>query len=311
MPVHSETHGRYGTSRARRALIAKRTYHRFVSFTRRTFLAGSALSLALPAWGAAGDDDESTPLRILRVRHRTTLVDIGGARALFDPCFTAGLGAGVLFRAGEPALAPEDAGEVDLLLVGAHEPGAFSGESTARLRGRAASCFVADERTATVLRHQGYKRVRVVVPGDVFETRNVIVRVSPSRGVFGNQHGVGFLLERGGRTFWHAGAPPPLDVADGAVLFARAHRAEVMTACAWGLSVAGAPLTLDREDALILAGLCRARYALLLDDDAGPNAIGGLVLSSRPGSRKPPPGVRVKVVVVEPGRWYRVAPRAP
>lgn len=282
-----------------------------MSFTRRSFVALSAL--ALPAVSASGaeSEDESTLLRILRVRHRTTLVDIGGARALIDPCFTAGLGAGALFTAGEPALAPEEAGEVDLLLVGAHEPGAFSGESTARLRGRSASCFVADARTATVLRHQGYKRVRVVVPGDVFATRDVTVRVSPSRGVFGSNNGVGFLLERGGRTFWHAGAPPPLDVADGAVLFARAHRAEVMTACAWGLSVAGAPLTLDREDALILAGLCRARYAILLDDDAGPNSLGGLVLTSRPGSRKPPPGVRVKVVVVEPGRWYRVAPHAP
>lgn len=262
-------------------------------------------------------DDDVSSLRILRIRHRTTLVELGPPprdpraahrRVLLDPCFTPGLGAGVVFRAREPALAPEETGAVDVLCIGAHEPGAFSGESTARLRGRDASCFVADERTATILRHQGYQRVRVVVAGDVFETRDVIVRASPARALFA---GVGFHLERGGRTFWHAGAPPPLDVADGAVQFARAHRAEVMTACAWGLSLAGQPLTIDREDALILAGLCRARYAILLEDDASPGPLGGLVLASRPGSRKPPPGVRVKVVVVEPGRWYRVAPHAP
>lgn len=279
--------------------------------SRRTLLASLVLA---PAALAKGPPVSS--LRLMRVRHRTTIVELGAPdgdersgrrRVLLDPCFTAGLGAGVLFRADAPALVAEEAGEVDLLLVTAHEPGAFSGESTERLRGRSASCFVADERTAATLRHQGYRRVRVVVPGDVFTTRDVVVRVSPSRGLLGGP-AVGFHVERGGRRFWHAGAPPPLDVADGAVTFARAQPAEVMTACAWGLSLAGAPLTLDRQDALILAGLCRARYALLLDDDAAPGPIGGLVLAARPGSRRPPPGVRVKVVVVEPGRWYRVAP---
>lgn len=284
--------------------------------SRRTLLASSLALLAPVARAAPPAIRAVSSLRVMRVRHRTTLVELGATdgeersgrrRILLDPCFAAGLGAGIVFRAGEPALIPEEAGEVDLLLVGAHEPGAFSAESTARLRGRQASCLVADERTAATLRHQGYRRVRVVVPGDVFTTRDVVVRVSPSRGMLGGP-AVGFHLERGARTFWHVGAPAPLDVDDGAVTFARAQRAEVMSACAWGLALAGLPLTLDREDALILAGLCRARYALLLDDDATPGPIGGLVLTSRPGARRPPPGVRVKVIVVEPGRWYRVVP---
>lgn len=287
--------------------------------SRRTLLVSSAGLLAGVARAAPPSLPSLSSLRIMRVRHRTTLVELGSAagdeyrgprRALLDPCFSPGLGAGMVFRAGEVPLLPEEVGEIDLLLVSAHEPGAFSGDSTRRLRGRSASCLVADERTACTLRHQGYRRVRVVVAGDVFRTRDVVVHVSPSRAVLGGP-AVGFHLERGARTLWHAGAPPPLDVADGAIAFARTQRAEVMTACPWGLSLAGRPLTLDREDALILAGLCQARYALLLDDDAAPTALAAFVLTARPGSRRVPPGSRVKVAILEPGRWYRVRPAAP
>jgi hypothetical protein len=290
-------------------------------WSRRTLLA-SALALAAGGARAAATASSSavlsqSSLRILRVRHRTVLVELGPPdggergghrRALIDPCFAPDLGAGVAFRARAPAILPEETGPLELLLVTAHEAGAFSGASTARLRGRSASCLVADLRTATILRHQGYRRVRVVVAGDVFATRDVVVRVSPSRGLLGGP-AVGFHLERAGRTLWHAGAPPPLDVADGAVVFARAHHAEVMAACAWGLSLAGVPLTVDHGDALILAGLCRARYALLLDDDATLAPMAGLVFAARPGSRRAPAGVHAKVAVVEPGRWVRVAPR--
>jgi L-ascorbate metabolism protein UlaG (beta-lactamase superfamily) len=268
-------------------------------------LAGLAcLARARPARAAS----DPAQLRVLRVRHRTLLVEVGGRRVLVDPCFAPALGAGVLFTAGAPALEPEEAGAVDILLVSSREPGAFDAQSTARLRGRDASCFVPDERTATILRHQGYRRVRVVRAGDAFQTRDVLVRMSPSRGLFGGA-GLGFHLERSGRTLWCAGAPPPLDVEDGAARFAREHPAELVAASAAGLSVAGFARTIDREDALLLAGLARARYAVLLEDDAHPSMAGGLLLQARPGRRRLPSGVKVRVVVVEPGRWVRVMPR--
>lgn len=279
--------------------------------TRRSLLT-AALALfpasaglrAAPVEAAAGPVPE---LRFLRVRHRTMLVEVGGRRALVDPCFAPALGAGILWSAGPPALEPEEAGDVDLLLVSAREPGSFDAGATGRLRGRDASCFVPDERTATLLRHQGFRRVRVVVPGDVFESRGVVVRVSPSASVFGVA-AVGFHLSRQGRTSWHAGSPPPLDVAADAARFAREHPAELVALSAAGLTVASAPRTLDREDALLLAGLSRARYAVLLDDDAGPSAAGRLILQARPGNRQAPPGVKLRIVVVEPGRWVRLMP---
>lgn len=284
--------------------------------TRRALL--TAVLAAVPSMVAArgrevGDgrslgDDVPRDLRLLRVRHRTLLVEIGGRRALVDPCFAPALGAGILWSAGPPALAPEETGDIELLLVSSREPGAFDGGATARLRQRDAACLVPDERTATILRHQGFRRVRVVVPGDVVETRGVVVRVSPSASVFGVP-AVGFHLERNGRSMWHAGSPPPLDVAAAAARFAREQPAEVVAAAAGGLSLAGAPRTLDREDALLLAGLARARYAVLLDEDVSPSAAGRLLLHSSPGPSTTAPGVSVRIVVVEPGRWYRVMPR--
>jgi hypothetical protein len=264
---------------------------------RRTLLA------ALPLLLAAAPSP--TPLRFFRVRGRTLLVDIGGRRALIDPCFAADLGASILYSAPPASFAPDEIGDVDLLLVSAREPGAFDG--TASLHDKTAYCFVPDEETARVLRHQGFRRVRVVVPGDVFTTRGVTVRMSPSRALFGGA-AIGFHLERAGRTFWHLGAPPPLDVDDGSARFAESNAAEVVSACALGLSFGGERRTLDREDALLLAGLARARYALLLDDDIAVSVAGGLVVKSEPGTRRPPAGVQVRPLVVEDGRWVRVLP---
>ncbi len=262
---------------------------------------------ALATGGARAREADAATLRIFRVRGRTLLVDLGGRRVLVDPCFAEDLGASVLYDAPPASIAPEDTGDVDVLLVTAREPGAFDGASTARLRGRRASCFVPDEQTAKILRYQGFRRVRVVRAGDVFETRDVVVSMSPSGSLLGAD-AVGFHLSRGGRTLWHAGAPPPLDVAAGAAQFARDHGAEVVAACALGLSFAGAPRTLDREDALLLAGLSHARYAVLLGDDIGLSALGGLVVKAEPGWRRVPQGVRVRPIVVEEGRWYRILP---
>jgi L-ascorbate metabolism protein UlaG (beta-lactamase superfamily) len=272
--------------------------------TRRALLTTTITALAAARARAAGEAPPPS-LRLLRVRHRTLLVELDGRRALVDPCFAPDLGASVLFSSEPAALEPQEVGHVDLVLISSREPGAFDAGSTAKLASRDASCFVPDERTATLLRHQGFKRVRVVVAGDEFTSRGVTVRVSPSRGLLGGA-GVGFHLERNGRTVWCAGAPPPLDVDDAAAAFARARPAELVAASAAGLSIAGAPRTLDREDALLLACLAKARYAVLLEDDVTLSWAGGLVVQSKPGRRALPPGVKLRVIVVEPGRWYRV-----
>lgn len=284
--------------------------------SRRGFL-GRAAALAALASGSArgaefvlgpGDPARTSSLRVLRARHRTLLVEVGGRRALLDPCFAGDLGAPLLWSAPAPALEPEGMGEVDLLLVSSSEAGAFDARSVSRLHGRRAACLVPDDRTASLLRYAGFVRVRTVAAGDVVEHAGITVRVSPSRGLFGGR-AVGFHLDAGGRRIWHAGAPPPLqdaEVAEDVVAFARSTPADVLAVSAAGLRVGGVARTLDREDALLLAGLCRARYAFLLDEGVSPSPIGGWLVQSRPGRAAPPPGPPVRAVAVEPGRWYRV-----
>jgi hypothetical protein len=278
---------------------------------RRVFLSSlAAAALLSPSLARAASASPAAPLRFLRVRGRTLLVEIDRRRVLVDPCFAADLGAGVLFDAAPPSIEPDEVGDIDLLLVSAREPGAFDAVATAKLRGRTASCFVGDEETARILRHQGYRRVRVVVAGDRFTTRGVTVSMSPSRTLWGAP-AVGFHLARSGRTLWHAAAPPPLDVDAASAQFAQGHSAEVVAAFALGVSFAGVGRILDREDALLLAGLAHARYALLLDDDTRLSVAGGLFFKAAPGSRRAPPGVPVRPIVVEGGRWYRVLEPSP
>lgn len=273
--------------------------------TRRAFATALAgLSLAAPA--AAADEEGADALRFVRIRHRTLLVEIGGRRVLVDPCFEPGLGAPGLFAAARPAFGAEATGPIDLMLVTGSEPGAFSARSTLRLRSRSTRCLVPDERIAKLLRQQGYRRVRVVVPGDRFVVAGVDVAVSPAASL-GFGAGVGYLLSRAERTLWCAGAPPPVDVDGSAASFAREHAAEVVAACALGLSAGGVPLTLDGDDALLLASLARARYLVMLQADVAPTGLGALLLGqSRPVRGAPPRGPRV--VVAPAGTWCRVRP---
>lgn len=272
--------------------------------TRRAFSVALAGLAAAGAARAAGEAEANDTLRFVRVRHRTLLLEIGGRRILVDPCFEPGLGAPGLFTAPPPAFSAEATGSLDLLLVTGGEPGAFSAASTRALRGRDVRCLVPEERIARVLRFQGYRRVRVVVPGDRFVVAGVEVRVSPSSSL-GMGPGVGYWLSRAGRTFWCAGAPPPVDVDGRAPSFARDHEAEVVAACALGLSVGGRPLTLDADDALLLAGLARARWVAMLQHDAAPVGLGALLFGQTRPVRHPA-AAGPRVVVAPAGTWCRV-----
>lgn len=266
-----------------------------------------AFALALPWLSAAAlpsAASEGGVLRFVRIRHRTVLVEIEGRRVLVDPCFEHAFGAPGLWQAPPPAFDAGAVGDLDLLVVTGSEPGAFSAASTRELRDRAVPCLVPDERVAKTLRHQGFRRVRVVAGGDALHVGGIDVRVSPSA-TLGAAPGVGVHLARGGRTMWFAGAPPPIDVDGRAVAFARANAAEVVAVCALGLSFGGMPLTLDADDALLLARLARARHLVPLHLDATPTGIGALVLSQARAVQGPAPG-GPRLVVVPAGTWCRV-----
>lgn len=274
---------------------------------RRAFLRGSAalsLALALPSRAA----DERTTLRLLKVRHSTFLVELGGVRALLDPCFSRDLGLSPFVSARPPALEPERAGRYELLLVTSGRADHFDARALSRLGGGRPWCFAPDDDVARALRDAGHRRVRVVKAGDVFEVAGVEVSVSPSQDGLTGRPAVGYRLARGGRALWHTGAPPPLDVFAAPVSWARAHPSEVVLAC-WDAfaTVEGRRITMSALDGQILAALAGARVVVPSHDDARATALGGLLLSHEPGpdARSLPGGPRV--VVVEHGVWYRVA----
>lgn len=278
--------------------------------TRRAFLAAS-LGAAVPLFvgaPAARASGVSASLRFLKIRHSTFLVEMEGIRVLFDPCFSRDLGLGPLIASRSPAMEPERVGRHELLLVTSGRADHFDARGVRRLGSGRPWCFVPDDDVARSLRDAGHRRVRVVVPGDVFDVAGVEVSVSPSQDGLSGGRAVGYRLSRGGRTLWHTGAPPPLDVFSPPLRFARAHESEVVLACWDEISSAeGRRLTMSALDGQILAALASARIVIPAHDDGAPTWLGGLVLRREPGpgERSLPGGPRV--VVAEHGLWYRVA----
>lgn len=274
---------------------------------RRAFLMGAgALALlgALPLHAAKG----LVTLRLLKVRHSTFLLDMGGVRALVDPSFSRDLGLSPLITSRAPALLPERVGRHELLLITSGRSDHFDAQGVRALGDGRPYCFVPDDDVARALRNAGHRRVRVVVPGDVFEVAGVEVRVSPSQDGLTGAPAVGYRLSREGRTVWHTGAPPPLDVFAAPLAFAREHPSELVLAC-WDAmaTVEGRRITMSALDGQILAALAKARVVVPAHDDAAPSWLGGFLLRRErgPSERSLPGGPRV--VVVEHGLWYRIA----
>jgi L-ascorbate metabolism protein UlaG (beta-lactamase superfamily) len=277
--------------------------------TRRALLALAGLAL-LPGGARAARARGLTPLRLMKVRHSTFLLDVGGVRVLVDPCFSRDLGWGPLLDVPPAALGPERVGRPALLLVTNGRSDHFDVRSLGELPGRDAWCFVPDDVVAKKLRHAGFSRVRVVQGGDRFEVGGVRVDVSPGADGLTARPAVGYRLSRRGRSVWHAGSPPPLDLAPAIVRWARAHQTEVALCCwdAWSTGD-GRRLTMGSLDAQLLAALARARTVVATCDDVRPSLPGSLLLAREPGRARREIAGGPRVVVAERGVWYRVAAR--
>lgn len=324
-PVPSDSQGKMDFRRVRQC-DTRRGYLGTVvvmAMSRRLFCSLVAASPMLV--GARSPDDardgprddarDGAPAGMLRftvLRHQTVLVEIDGRRVLFDPSFSRGLGLGPLLDAAEPSLRAQDLGDLDVLCVTTHAPGAFDAWATRALRGREAACLVADERTERALRGQGFSKVRVMRDGEEMVARGVTVRATAFESALGSP-ACAFFLERAGRTFWHVGAPLPLQRAPALtpplVAFAGTHRAEVIAVCAQGLCAAGVPLTFDEEDADELAALCRARVEVRLGHDTHPSVLGSLLLDQATVPRmRARRASTARALVPISSTWYRVAP---
>ena len=235
----------------------------------------AALGVPRRASARAPDAPPGAPtLRFLKVRYGTFLVELGGVRVLIDPSFAPGLSSPAFFDVGAPADGPESLGRVDVILVTSSAPSAFQPAALARLHARDALCLVGDPQVEKALRFHGLTRTLALRPDDVTSARGLSIRASPASAP-GAAPAVGFHLELGGRTLWHTGRAPPLDVTDGPARFAAAHSAEVVLACAEGLGdQTGATESMDPDDALLVARLARARSMVPAYDDAPLTPLG-------------------------------------
>jgi L-ascorbate metabolism protein UlaG (beta-lactamase superfamily) len=267
--------------------------------TRRRFVQATAL-LAAEA-GLAAPPAATTGLRFSKVRYGTFLVELGTIRVLIDPCFEAGLGCGPLYDVAAPVDGPES---LDLVLVTSARRSAFQPSALGALRARNTPVVVGDAALLSKVRYQGFWRARAVKAGDVVRVAGLEVRASPTGG-----EGVGFHLRAGGRTLWHTARASPLDVDDGPARFAGENAAEVLLACTEGLSGPGRS-TAGPDDALLLGRLATARFLVPAYDDAPLTPLAALLWHRGAGTPPRPLAKAPRVVVAEPSRWYRVAPRA-
>jgi len=273
--------------------------------SRRALFGGAA---ALLLAGGASAREGRVSLRLMKLRHSMFLLELGDRRALVDPCFSRGLGFGPVLDVAPPALPAERVGRYDLLLVTSGRADQFSARSLKELPGRSAWCLVPDETVARKLRHAGYRRVRVVAGGDRLEVAGLQVEVAPSVDALTGRAAVGYRLARGPRSIFHAGTPPPLDLAADLVRWARQHPTEVAL-CPWDAWTLadGRRVTMGSLDAQLLAALLRARTVVATCDDARPSLVGGLLATRVPGAPRSELADGPRVVVAEPGVWYRVA----
>ncbi len=256
------------------------------------------LCAALPAGAAA-----SGSLRVQKVRGASVLIELSSVRVAINPRFGPPPMPGVVFDGVGAALGPDDLGRLDLVLV--TDGWGLDARDLSRLDLDEASCLVPDEASAKRFRLAGARRVRVVRPGDVVETRGVRVEVSPTGA---GPDRLGYHLRHRGRTVWHAGHPPPLDVDAAAGRFAKDHPAEVVIApAAEALAVAG--VVCGGADARLLAELATARYLFVHDEDARPTAPVAWLLEAvfDTPAPKPPARARARPVWADPGVWYRIA----
>ena len=179
------------------------------------------------------------------------------------------------------ARAADELGPLDVVCISSGEPTAFDPRTLDALDARFASILVGDDDTARRVRQRGWRRVRVVQPGDAVDVAGLRIIASPGRGLTGPA--VGFVVGAGGVAggprLWHTGSLPPLEVDARAAIFANDHRVDVVLGCAWGLRArtGGPPLLADLDDVIALARLAHAKVLLPIATDAATVGLFSLV----------------------------------
>lgn len=252
--------------------------------------------------GAAAD--ETAVLRFNKIRQQTFLIEWGKTRLLIDPWFGKVPARGVLL-APPPALDARAVGRLDLILVSGDAP--LNSSELRRLRAQAAYCLVPDESTARTLRHAGYRRVRIVRPGDKVRVLGLTVRVSPASTTTCSDC-VGFHIQGRGRSLWHSGPVGPLAVDSAPGRFAQNNPAEVVLT---PVSVVGDALSIRtaEPDARLLGELSRARFIIAHSNDIQLTAPFAWMIDALTEAPAHDDNVAytARLVPVQNGAWYRVA----
>lgn len=272
---------------------------------------------------AAGGDRPSRPgapsgvgVAVMLLRHTSVLATVGGRRLLFDPSLSSSFSAQGFFEAPSAARPPTSLGPLDLVCIGGGDPTSFDPRTLRHLDGERASFLVGDEDTARRVRQQGHRRVRVLRPFERTEVLGLTITASPAVGLLAPA--VGFhVRSHEGRSLWHTGLVPPLDVDASAALFAEQHPAELVLGAAPALSAfASDPgLLAERDDVIALADLANAQQLIPIGEDAVPTGLFSLVWRRRVPSMLPSsPSSRQRAHVVERpqrGIWYRLEKTGP
>lgn len=203
------------------------------------------------------------------------LLELNQRRILIDPWFSRGAGAPLFAHAPSSPLMPEDIGRLDLILVTTSSHVTLDSKAVRRLRDKKAYVLVPDEEAAKVFRNAGYRRVRVVRPGDQWMVAGLQIDVSPAHTVnFGRNH-VGFRVEAGGRSVWHTGRLSTLDSPATVRTFGRRFPSDILIA---PFETVSGPVSrlygmygLSHAEVQFLARLTKARAVVPHQDDYGPS----------------------------------------
>ena len=253
----------------------------------------------------------SYPLRVMKLRHSTFLLDVNDRRILIDPWFSRGAGVPIFAQAPQSPLLPEEIGRLDIMLVTASGPLTLDPRGIRQLYGQNTYCFVPDETAAKILRTRGYRRVRIVQPGDQWNILGIRVDVSHGRkGALGRAH-VGYRLEADGKSIWHTGSLSSLKESAEVVAFARRFQTDILLAPYAHADEKRAQLYgmswLSQSDIDFLMRTARARAVMAHQNDYRPLPwLEWVIRHAQPENTSPPGSIAPDPRFIHPdrGRWY-------
>ena len=252
-------------------------------------------------------------VRLRKIRHTGFLLEMGGQRVAIDPWVSRLPGVGVWSQA-KPALVDANAmGDVDVLcLSGGGAPQVDAAVLQSLRHRERVACLVPDDDVAKRLRQWGYRKVRVVQPGDVVGVRSLDVTISPGGTRFADRQ-IGFHFKARQKTpsasglqVWHMGAPTSFDDDNAVARFARQVTADLVLAHLSPFGRGGWTQTLPPDDALLLAHAAHARWVVPQGDALSPTWPTSWVLPSPPPPTALPPGVSpLRLVNLDDSGWVQ------